>query len=888
MHWLQPSTWIFWVHGANSTRFEKSFQSFAERIDLNDRSDPSKNILELVAQWLRNERNGRWLMILDNADDDSIYFASNSNRQDGREVARSSKYLPLSAYLPQSRNGRILVTSRDRRVALKLTGNGTESAIKIEPMISTTATALIQRKLSAHELGDADIPSFARMLDHIPLAITQACAYMVVEETTVLQYQTIFQENRSQQLHPLEVDKGDIHRDSEVSNAVVTTWQISFKQINAENPLAADILSLMAVLDRQGIPKTLLKLEDDSVKLNEALTRLRGFCLIKAERGGDIFEMHRLVQFALRAWLRGRSEMRKWTLKGLEILCQDFPRDAYFRADSWSQCSLLLPHTRAILDLEEKTVALELRAMVLLNLVGSYLDTRGHLDDAIDLHYQAYDIAETYLGPTDPTTLANRSNIAQTLSEQGKFAEAESIDRENLEQLLKTPSNVRDAEWDQLSMRIMGNLAANLQHLGKHSEAGQLQLHILGKKLEHGVDDEDTWLSMNAVASSLADDGKFEEAEPLSRKAIEKQTEELGQHNRHTLESMRTLVTILNEKNEFAEAEEVIHQVIDVEENLLAEGHQDRTRSAKLLANILCSQQRPFDAETVLREAQASANNFAKEPSLLNLNLKAELASALLAQGKNDEALALQIEALALRDDLLPSRDLTTYRLMSNLALTFGKMSKATEERLTCWQVLDGLVHSSSSDKVPMLIALLALARSMDIHPDLHDIFALCTEIMQAHQIQHPADWPIMEARVTTLSTILLQLGKSDSGLELAMRFRERSDLHTTQPVMALTQIHIRNNSRVGAGACLAELVADYTAVLGADHLVSVTHRDLLALYKDCNLDVVEELERKMGCIAGEEGDEVFPRSVLGVWMPVLLRDICRSVGERSAKLSLR
>jgi len=882
MHWLQPSTWIFWVHGASSPRFEKSFQSFAERIDLQDRSDPSKNILELVAQWLRNERNGRWLMILDNADDDSIYFATKANRLDERKVARSSKYLPLSAYLPQSPNGRILVTSRDRRVALKLTGNRTENIIKIEPMVSTTATALIKKKLSAHELGDADIPTFAKMLDHIPLAITQACTYIVVQETTVLQYQTIFQENKSQQLHLLEVDESDMHRDSEVSNAVITTWQISFTQIKAENPLAADILSLMAVLDRQGIPRTLLKLEDDSTKLNEALTRLRGFCLIKAERGNDLFEMHRLVQFALRAWLSGRSEMSKWTLKGLEILCQDFPRDAYFRADSWSQCSFLLPHTRAILDLEEKTVALELRAMVLLNLVCNYLDAQGHLDDAISLHRQAYEIAQTYLGPTNPTTLTHRSNVAQTLSEQGKFAEAGSIDRDNLEQLLKTPPNVRDAEWDQLSMRIMGNLAANLQHLNKHSEAGHLRMHVLGKKLEYGVDDEETWISMSAVASSLAGDGKLEEAETLSRMAIEKHTEGLGLQNRHTLESRRTLATILNEKKEFGEAEEVINHVIEVEENLLAEGHPDRIRSAKLLANCLYAQERYFDAETVLREAQTSAKYFAKEPSILNLNLKAELASTLLAQGKNDEALALQIEALALRDDLLPSRDLTTYRLMSNLALAFGKLGRVTEERLTCWQVLDGFVQLSSSDKISMVTALLALARSMNIHSDLHDTPALCMGIMQAHQAQHPADWPTMRAHVTTLSTVLLQLGKSDSGLELAMRFRDRSDLSTTQPVMALAQIHIRNNRRVETEACLAELIADYTAVLGADHLVTATHRDLLALYQSCDLDVVEELERKVACIAGGQGDEVFPRSALGVWMPVLLRDICRSAGGRS------
>jgi hypothetical protein len=37
--------------------------------------NPKTNILQLVYQWLYEERNGRWLMILDNADDGHIFFS---------------------------------------------------------------------------------------------------------------------------------------------------------------------------------------------------------------------------------------------------------------------------------------------------------------------------------------------------------------------------------------------------------------------------------------------------------------------------------------------------------------------------------------------------------------------------------------------------------------------------------------------------------------------------------------------------------------------------------------------------------------------------------------------------------------------------------------------
>ena len=888
MRRFQSSTWIFWVHGANSTRFVESFRSFAERIDLRGRSNPETNILERVAQWLRDEKNGRWLMILDNADDGNIYSTTDVNKLNGREETNLSEYLPLSAYLPQSPNGCILITSRDRRTALRLTDNRKTAVIEIKPMDSMTASELIRKKLSAQEIRDADLPAFAQMLDHIPLAITQACAYIVVEEMTVGQYQEIFQENKSRQLHLLEIDEGDIHREVHSSSAVVTTWQISFKQIMAENPLAAEILSLVAVLDRQGIPKSLLRLDVDSLKLNEALTRLRGFCLIKAERGNESFEMHRLVQFALRAWLSARSEMSNWTLKGLEILCQDFPRDAFFHSARWSQCSLLLPHTRAILDIEYGTVTPKLgarllvRTMELLNLVGCFLDTQGHFDDAISYHRRAYDIARTCLGPTDPSTLSHSTNIAESLSRQGKYAEAEKIESDNWQQHLKIPLNARDAEWDQLSFQILGNLAASLDKLGKHTEARKYEMYVMEKKLGSGRDKEDAWISMNAAASGLAEEGKLEDAETLSRTTIELQLDGLGLQNQHTLESMRTLAIILNKGKRFAEAEEEISRVIDAENSFLAEGHPDRIRSAKLLAYILQNQGRHLDAETVLRVARTQADNFAAEPSLLKMNLQAELAVMLWEQSKYDEAMTLQIEALALRDELLPSRDLLTYTLMSNLAATFRGMGKIKEERGTRWEILQGLVELSSPDKEAIITALLALAECMNPQQGLSDPkpISICMCILQAQQAQDPGNSAALKPYVTTLSRMLLDFGQWESGLELAMRFRDRSDLSTVQPVMALLQSRIRNKRIAEAAVFLEELIADYTAVLGSEHYVTLTHMEILALLKEFNLSTLEELKRKIASITEGEGDGEFPRTALIHWLPVLLQEIAGLVKE--------
>ena len=77
---------------------------------------------------------------------------------------------------------------------------------------------------------------------------------------------------------------------------MIRTWKLSFDQIAKQMPRAADLLSLIAVLDRQAIPEALLRQEADRrVEFNKALGTLLLFSLISVEKGRRQFEVHRLV-----------------------------------------------------------------------------------------------------------------------------------------------------------------------------------------------------------------------------------------------------------------------------------------------------------------------------------------------------------------------------------------------------------------------------------------------------------------------------------------------------------------------------------------------------------------------------------------------------------------
>ncbi|KAK4031400.1 hypothetical protein C8A01DRAFT_51508 [Parachaetomium inaequale] len=65
-------TWVFWIHAETRARVEEGFWTIAEGVRLPGRSEPKADIPQLVYGWLSNVRNGRWVIVLDSADDRKV------------------------------------------------------------------------------------------------------------------------------------------------------------------------------------------------------------------------------------------------------------------------------------------------------------------------------------------------------------------------------------------------------------------------------------------------------------------------------------------------------------------------------------------------------------------------------------------------------------------------------------------------------------------------------------------------------------------------------------------------------------------------------------------------------------------------------------------------
>ncbi|KAJ5757135.1 uncharacterized protein N7511_007317 [Penicillium nucicola] len=204
-----PSTWVFWIHASNAARFEESFRDIADRIRLPGRHDPNGNILRLVQNWLLDGRTSKWVLIVDNVDDDGFLRKLSATDREGQRNGRANASpRPLLEFLPQSSNGSILFTTRSKELALKLVDY--RNLIEIEPMKRFEALRLLQKKLELREESEASV-KLVEQLEFMPLAIVQAASYIKhrAPRCSVSQYLKKLQKGDSEAIKLLNDKAGD-------------------------------------------------------------------------------------------------------------------------------------------------------------------------------------------------------------------------------------------------------------------------------------------------------------------------------------------------------------------------------------------------------------------------------------------------------------------------------------------------------------------------------------------------------------------------------------------------------------------------------------------------------------------------------------------------------
>lgn len=297
-------------------RFQQSCSDIAARLGLSDYGDATLDKRLMLKNYLERLGPRPWLMVLDNLDDIDMVAASTSD-------SSTQEFSQISTFIPVSEYGQILVTTRDQRIGLRLSGN--KGSLDVEPLSGESACQMLQNRLTpatSHSLSS--LAQICEHLENLPLAISQAAAYMNQYSVCPDDYIKLIKTSDVGTIELLDEDLGDRRRDLESSSSIGRTWELTFRRLMQQDRRAANMLALMSTVEPQNIPIQLMsRLESDWLQCTKALGVLQALSFVRTQQladGSTLFSMHRLVQRYTRRWLTTEGSYEKHRELALQIL----------------------------------------------------------------------------------------------------------------------------------------------------------------------------------------------------------------------------------------------------------------------------------------------------------------------------------------------------------------------------------------------------------------------------------------------------------------------------------------------------------------------------------------------------------------------------------------
>lgn len=406
---------LVWVTASGRTAVVERLAQAGARVAGADAGDPQAAAEAFVA-WLEPKSGQppcRWLVVLD-------------------DVADPADMAGL--WPPQSPSGRTLVTTRRLDV---VRAGADRRGIGVGVFTPKEAAAYLRSALAGHEEAapDEELTALAAELGHLPLALSQAAAYIVDAEISVRAYRDLLAGRTSNRVRTLEEVTPDTLPD-EQRHTMAAAWELSVEYANGLRPkgLARPMLELASFLAPSGIPLAVLTsapalaylgpevTPDDATAALRALHRLS---LLTAPgpahpEGADAVRVHQLVQRATRdALAPERFELAAGTTAAaLMAAWPVIERDTALVQALRACAATLIASTKQAGTLYRDSVHM------LLFRFGSSLGTSGQ-PAAATRHFQTVaEAAALRLGPDHPHTLIARGSLASWSVESGERSRA--------------------------------------------------------------------------------------------------------------------------------------------------------------------------------------------------------------------------------------------------------------------------------------------------------------------------------------------------------------------------------------------------------------------------------------------------------------------------------
>ncbi|KAJ6002315.1 Tetratricopeptide-like helical [Penicillium canescens] len=618
-----PECSIFWIPCTSYESVQQAYVKIAEALGISD-IEPAK-MKEQVKAHLSQYSAGEWLLIYDNADNMEMWTKGSATAP------------PLKDILPHSENGHVLFTSRNRKLAVRV---ASPNVLCVPDVDQITAMKILERSLIQEGLLLDKYTSTALLeqLGFLPLAINQAAAYINENKLVLSDYLSLLKERETDAAELLSEEFEDDGRYAEIQNPVLTTWIISFQQIQDLDKLAADYLSFIACINPRDIPQSILPPPTSAKRMIDALGLLSAYSFISEHACNSSFSIHRLVHLATRNWMRRTEVFDHWIRRATQQLDDIFPNDDYNKQGLSRD---YLPHALYLINSEEFH-NIHYEYVGFSSRVGGSLLGDGRYNEAKILLVKCLEVRQNNLGPEHPDTLASVHHLGSLLDRQGKYEDAEAMHRRALDGREKALGlECRD------TLTSVSHLGLVLERQGKYEEAEAMHRRSLERREKAlGLEHPDTLTSVSQLGSVLGQQGKYGEAEAMHRRAIESYEKTLKLEHPYILTIVTNLGSVLERQGKYEEAEAMHRRALEGYEKALGLEHPYTLISVSQLGSVLGQQGKYEEAEAMCRrDLQGSEKVLGPEhpDTLISVS---HLGSVLQRRGKYEEAEAMHRRAL--------------------------------------------------------------------------------------------------------------------------------------------------------------------------------------------------------------------------------------------------
>lgn len=551
---------VWWVNAEKRVTYRRLLAELAPKLGLRTGQEYGERLRAVRDSLRRGEPYGRWLLILDGADEpDQIWD------------------------LVPTGPGHVIITSRNPEWS-----EHNSRLLEVPVYARDESVAFIRRR--APRLTEAEADQLAEALEDLPLLLDQTAGWLNDSDLSVRQYIALLDGG---------IDSDVVKVSADFPLAFQTAWSILLNKLRETVPESVDLLRLCTFFAPGFIPVRLLRemptdelpeqlagLLNDPLLWNRAINQLRQYSVVRLEShesagddgsvSGEALYLHRMVHQIVHKDMpdADRKEFIDVVRQALAAADPRRPTDP----DLWPGYAEIVPHLKYADVLRSQEPAVQRLVFNCLR----YMYFSGEYAAGIKLGERAMEAWRELLGESHPRIWELTYHYTNLLRAVGDYARTEALSRAAAEHL-KAERGPQDLEH----LRAAAGLAADLRGLGRYDDALELSRWVLVAYRELlGEQDSRSLNSLNNLAVSLRLLGRYQEALDIDRQTMEARRLLLRARHPWTLGSEISYAIDLRLLGRYAEAESI--QAKNVREIRLVMG-SDNPQTLKAEHNLaLC------------------------------------------------------------------------------------------------------------------------------------------------------------------------------------------------------------------------------------------------------------------------------------------------------------